>query len=629
MGPPASDATRLLVEAVATEGVSVSPWVLEVVATGVDVDEADRCCQLLRTVATEDLHAAEPKLWKYPVEGEEEEEPPPIEDPKDKKKGGDKKGKAPEPPPEEPESNEVDEGPLKADSDPSAGQLFISHAWDVPADWDETFGGGQKFADTKQMLVSAGVERAEQRSLFILDPNRPDPPQPADQEEVAVEEDEVPKREPTGARVWLDRSSSPAPVTETDHPLEQTVFGPYLLPVQEVKAIFPLVEGPNRGYTVLQVKAKEGHRFEGTMQTRKWDALKRPSKDSWPVDVAWTIPPGWYWVSSARVVPEDKVSPEMADEKPLFSPGDQQLRRWCTDNGLRDEVWVEVTLGSLRCEYLCMVDTMVALHSGFVAVMAWNYFDRLWPLVEWALFCARRGPDRIQLAPVAVNGPTLAHYYRAITRLSFLDAACRDQRDRDLLLDLIEKVFRCGVEETTLGYTQPPPKFCDTCHCKACKCWTHHPLNKYRSQAQTRNTVFKADSKLYVNRRPVTLRDITVPVRERAVDYSRVERYVRATAVAVFARESALVASGSLGYDDECGWAALSVELGLSELHEVLHACKPYDWFNMVRHAGIEGEEAEAAYLEKVEEWWNRLVLPVLEEERCRALRNLRPLRMA
>jgi len=146
--------------------------------------------------------------------------------------------------------------------------------------------------------------------------------------------------------------------------------------------------------------------------------------------------------------------------------------------------------------------------------------------------------------------------------------------------------------------------------------------------AQTKSTAHQATSTLYVSKRPVTLRDISVPVRERTVDFSKVERYVRATAVACFARESALVASGSLGYDDECGWAALADELGLSELHRALHQCKPYDWFNMVRINKYEGEEAEAAYLQSVEDWWQGHVLPVLEDERLRVLRVARPLRM-
>jgi hypothetical protein len=569
------------------------------VRAGLDADEADRCCQLLRTVETEAFHEVAPALWAYPVEGEEVEEEPVVEDPKAKK--APPKGKVEEPPPE-PEDKDVDEGPLKADGDPGAGALFLSHTWDEPPGWEEHFGGGQSFAAAKQLQASAAVRRAEQRRL--------------------------PRGE--APRVWVDRASLPQSVTPEDHPLEQTVFGPYLLPVREIKEVFDKVEGPNRGYTVLRVKDKDGHKFEGTMNMRKFDDQGRPSKDSWPMEVSWVIPPGWYHVSSAHVVAEDKISEAMADEKRKFEPRGEQLRRWCTGLGLRNEIWVTITLGSLRCEYLMMIEPMLAMHAGFVPVVAWNYFDRLWPLVEWAVFCARRGADRVQLAATVLAGPVLTEYYRAIKRLNIFDAAIRDDRDRELLLDLIERLFRCDARSKTLGYTVPPPKpppppECHVCKCKACMCWAQphpHPLFKYQGQAMSREPKYEEVTMLQVNNREVKLKRTTVKVKERVVDYSRVERYVRATAIAIFAHEAAMAASGDLGYDDEIGWTALAAELGYSELHSALKKCKPYDWFKLVSIAGLEGEDAEAAYLDKVEAWWTALVLPVLEHERLLAVRK-------
>merc|ERR1712232_461861 len=265
--------------------------------------------------------------------------------------------------------------------------------------------------------------------------------------------------------------------------------------------------------------------------------------------------------------------------------------------------------------YLLLTESMLAMQGGLVAVVTWNYFDRLWPLVEWSVFCAHRGPDRIQLAADALARNTLVEYYRAIRRVSVTDAGCRDKRDRELLLGLIERVFQSTrAQDVTLGFSMPQP--CEFCannrssNCQGCQ-------NKHRKKAAAARTpAFTIKSTLMVNDRPVQLRDITVPERERHVDYSAVERYVRATAIAVFAREAAMTASGERSYDDEGGWSALCKELGLLELHAALTKCKPFDWFERISNQGLEGDLAEATYLDTVDSWWRNLVLPALEYER-------------
>ncbi|OLP76278.1 hypothetical protein AK812_SmicGene43810 [Symbiodinium microadriaticum] len=59
-------------------------------------------------------------------------------------------------------------------------------------------------------------------------------------------------------------------------------------------------------------------------------------------------------------------------------PLKEQLRRWSTRLALRDEVWLEFTLGSLRAECLLLADTML-------------------------VFCARCGTGRVQLAADAFS----------------------------------------------------------------------------------------------------------------------------------------------------------------------------------------------------------------------------------
>jgi len=332
------------------------------------------------------------------------------------------------------------------------------------------------------------------------------------------------------------------------------------------------------------------------MQRRSFDHAGRPSRDAEAVEVRWTMPPGVYHVSAARVLPDDRLSPDEAAKKKAFRPGSEQLAGWCTALCLKDEVWVELTLGTFRTECLQLVEPMIRMHSGLLAVVAWNYFDRLWPLCEWALFCARRGPAKVQLASGAICRPALVEFHRAIRRLSVHEAGVRDARDRQLLLSLLEREFRCSAKEHTVGFKKPAA----------------HALLTAATQ--------------------------------RVVDWAPLERYLRVTAVAVFAHEAAIAASRRKTFDDESGWAALADALDLRELSAALRQCKPWEWGQAaLRKAqasatGVEGEAeaeaadeaaaaaledvADAAYLERVEAWWTDVVLPVLEDERRRAVRH-------
>lgn len=498
-------------------------------------EEEARSRQLLRTVASEALQAAASDLWLYP----DPDAGPPPPDPKAAKGA---------PPPEE----EVP--PLKAENDPDAGGLFLSHVWEEPFGWSSMFGEGQ-FKVAKHLQVCASLQRAADRDDLLR-----------------------PQQEP---RAWVDCASLPDPVLPCDHPLEELTLGTYAMPVKDLKALLPKVEGDINagGYTVLHLT--EGHQFEGVMNLREWDATGRPLEATTPQNVEWEIPPGWYHVRSAHVIPEDRVSPEEAGKKPHFRPFAEQVRKWCKELKLRDEIWVEFTLGSIRAECLLLAEPMLSLHGGFLAVVAWNYFDRLWPMVEWTVYCARRGPARVQLAADHFTGPALVEYHRAIRRLSVDKAGCRDPRDRELLLGMLKRLFKCSTTEQTMAYEKP------------------------------------TDGRL------------TEAIRQPITDYSAVERYARATAIAVFAHEEAPVARRAPGAGDESGWAALAEELGLVQLSQALKRSKPFDWSETAalepgdprRPGHLRGLEPEAAFETLVEEWWTGLVLPVLEEERRRAVR--------
>ncbi|CAK9043263.1 Uncharacterized protein (Fragment), partial [Durusdinium trenchii] len=168
-----------------------------------------RCRELLRTVPLEDFGANE-DLWLPPAEGLE---------------------------------GEASEPKLQAEEDPQGGGLFLSHVWDEPFAWAEHF--QQSFASAKALQVSTALQEAERRHLH---------------------------EEGAAARVWVDFASLPPPVSPSDHPLEQTIFGPYRLPVEELKRFVPRENGrepskatlAKKGYTLMHLP--EGHHFTGSMR---------------------------------------------------------------------------------------------------------------------------------------------------------------------------------------------------------------------------------------------------------------------------------------------------------------------------------------------------------------------------
>jgi len=496
-----------------------------------EAEKEKRCRQIIRTVTSEALQASSSSLWVYPDPNEE----PPPPDPKAAKGA---------PPPEEAAA------PLEADDDPEASGLFLSHVWGEPDWWVQLYGTA-KFKDGKHLQVSAALQRAVHRGDLL-----------------------VPGRDP---RVWVDCASLPDPVVPFDHPLEELTLGTYAMPAKDLKHLIPKVDGDKYpgdinagGYTIINV-AQEGYSFEGIMNLRKWDEQGRPLEKTIPQAVQWEIPPGWYHVRSARVIPEDRVSPEEAGQKAEFKPFVDQMRKWTNSLKLRDEVWIEFTLGSIRAECMLLVDTMLSLHGGLLAVVKWNYFDRLWPFVEWTVYCARCGPDRVQLASDHFAGTAVVEYQRAIRRLSVEKAGVRDSRDRELLLAMLKRIFKCDTKKVTDCYVKP------------------------------------VDGRL--------IEAIKVPV----TDYSAVERYARATAIAVFAHEAADVVDRKPEAGDQFGWAALAGELGLLELEVALKKSKPFDWEELSQLQPPENREA--CFNALVADWWTGKVLPVLEDERKLAMR--------
>lgn len=502
-----------------------------------EAEKEKRCLQIKQTVVSEALRQQDATFWTFP---DPNAEPPPPPDPKEAAKAA--KGAKGEPPPEPPEV-------LKAEDHPESDGLFLSHVWGEPEWWTNLFGHND-FKASKHMQVCAALQCAASRH-----PARSD----------LIPENKEP-------RVWVDRCSLPDPAVPYDHPLEQLTLGTYAMPVKELKLLVPKLEGNTdvEGYTIICIN-EEGYKFEGSMNLRKWDDVGRPLAKTTPHPVAWEMPPGRYHVRSAKVIPEDRVSPDEAAQKAEFRPFCEHLRKWMAGLRLRDEVWIEFTLGSIRAETMLLAETMMSLHGGMLAVVTWNYFDRLWPFVEWTVYCARRGPNRIQLASDHFARAANVEYHRAIRRLNVEKAGCRDPRDRELLLGMLKRIFRCDTRHETDGFVKPADK-----------------------------------SLTIANKVPIT-------------DYSAVERYARTTAIAVFANEAAHVVTRQPTCHDEFGWAALAGELGYLDLQAALMKCKPFDWEELA--ATKPPEQREACFDALVNDWWEGKVLPVLEDERTLAMR--------
>merc|ERR1712107_553054 len=153
-----------------------------------------------------------------------------------------------------------------------------------------------------------------------------------------------------------------------------------------------------------------------------------------------------------------------------------------------------------------------------------------------------------------------------------------DARDRELLLGMLKRIFKCDTKLETDGYVKPMAKG---------GIWPDGKLTEANKVAVT--------------------------------DYSAVERYARATAIAIFAHESADVATRKPTAGDEFGWAALAGELGLKELEAALKKMKPFDWDEIA--ATRPAEQREACFDDLVADWWTGKVLPVLEDDRKLAMR--------
>lgn len=437
------------------------------------------------------------------------------------------------------------------------GEIFLSHIWEPPENWERFF-PSSTYEAVKKLQVDSTTKRLAKRRLQSSSKFRE-------------------------LRLWVDRASVPSEVHPEDHPLFKTSFGeeglskstlkPYRMPTKELKQI--LFKEDTKIYST--VRKEEPHGFEGILRIRERDIFGTPKTNPTDVSVKWEIPPGQYTVQKVCVTEQDGV-PHM-DYSVYQIVRDGPLKKWLFGNKLRDDIWLEVTFGSCRCENLKMVETILALNELYVAVMPWNYFDRLWALYEWSIFCVVHGLGRMHLAvDIFLQGSAgdtssqHLEYRRMLRRLSVVNAKCQDKRDADFLWQKIQYFFQCdAIIDTT--YKVPM------------------------------GDVLTGD---------VLLR------KTRMVDFSKFERYVRAGTIAAFAREMALTKANSpekeKTEDSYMPWMDLAKEFGFTDLFNALKKWRPY---KMCRTCG----EDEARYVREVEEWFASEVLPVMDDEAALAVR--------
>lgn len=435
--------------------------------------------------------------------------------------------------------------------------VHVSHAWDEPASWSKWF-GAQAYVEVKQLQVTEAM-RGLAQWMKLQSEGGDDPP----------------------FRVWVDHSCLPQAIKDSDQvPVSSDHdFGPFKIQVKALKAILPTSQDAGRFYSMLTIPA-EGFQYNGVLQNVQSDDPGQATGEDEAELVEWSLLPGQYFFTAAqRLSHADGDSPDSIRVSDHVRPGQGDLLCWCTDQALDDEAWIRIGLASVRGACSVLFDSMLTLHSYLVPVVTWNYFGRLWPLVEWAIFCSRVGVDKVHLAADFFTKPALVEFHRALSSLSIEGAECHNPSDRRWLLSFLEREFTC-----TSKYVTP-------CFQKVTK-------------------------------------GVLMAVKERTVDFEPLERYIRATAVAIFARQAARTASRRLKCDDESGWIGLADSLGLSELHGALKRCKCWEWHQVAQSdAGVSQPEGslaaavELAYQARVEAWWADFILPVLEDERRRALR--------
>lgn len=260
---------------------------------------------------------------------------------------------------------------------------------------------------------------------------------------------------------------------------------------------------------------------------------------------------------------------------------------------LSENLWLEVTLGSVRAESLTLVEDILWKHRKMTVLLGWDHFARLWPLFEWATFLNAHPPTNLELAcDLLAPLSTIPLHLDRVRRLSIDAAAYHDTRDAEMLLHHFRADYRCEWQENVAYERSNTPR-------------------------------------MTFNRQAIW-----------STAWAPLERFIRFTAVMVFART--MLRDHAYGSREAVGlwylpWVHLAGELGFTELAARLKEVKPVRWYaEALEEAGTlepdeEGKpgapnvrEAMELYCERINGWFERCCVPLYQKERALAVRPAR-----
>jgi len=389
---------------------------------------ARRARHLLRAIAIETVIA---------------EPPPPVEEKKEKKPAKGKEPVADEPPPPPPQWYFDQPNPTLADVAASEAarqaEFFLCHVWGEPPGHGELY-PGNPYASLKAWQVETAARRLSRKRLGA-------------------------STQFNTFKLWVDKSCTPPPVSDDDHPTGRSTFGPFKM---TVKTLWSLIASDAVGEGAEQqdfafLRLEQDKEHDETMRVLELDAFGEPNMNPTEHRIQWTIPAGWYFLHEATVADQHGLHYE---SYPPFMLGDGPVEGWFAKNELRDQHWVVVTLGSVRNYTLSVLEHVVLHHKTFLLLASFHFFTRLWPAFELAVFASSesKGLEDIDLCTDLLLQPgTLRKYVEDLRKINCYDCQVSDERDRDLLLAKIRKYFNCETRHP-VTYDMPvrEPRFgCD------------------------------------------------------------------------------------------------------------------------------------------------------------------------
>jgi len=391
--------------------------------------------------------------------------------------------------------------------------------------------------------------------------------------------------------VLCTNTSLPVQLTPADHPLEQTEWGPYFVTTRWLKDkmrspwdITDSADVPDKGTsldtTLSFFRFKEDQKYSGSMKRRENDIFGKPKINPSQITHSWELSKGRYIILRAKVTEQHGL--EYTDYKQYEIEEGRSLNEWMMTHRLVDRIWVELTLGSVRCMTFLYWEAIIWRTRHLKLLCAWNGFYNLWTLFNWAQYIGPGGqcPTTIELDIDWFLLPqTLPLYSRMIRNLSVKDAHLEDERDRPLIEEKIVYYWK-GDPETEMKFISPPQG----------KKW---PPSSMKSPWQVDKTTHIVH------------------------DFSYFERFVRVTAIAVFAKHCALTRctdQQSYEYWYLC-WEELAERFQYEELKNAMKKCRPGVWYQEMNAV-----EDPTAFRRRVKEWFHVHVVSAIEIEKRRTL---------